>query len=404
MNSRSARERTITASRNLTTLRLLLPLGALTVVAVLLLSAGSSAGAAGPASGVQASWGGGGGTTPSYNVLDTIPLADTVVANTTDVFAQGAVNCSNIWAITTSGNVSLYSTVPVNDSACHEGALTLAPYEIPGACLTCNTSYAPKEVPVGGHLGGGIGGLPDPKACGQQPKVNQTLYDVVNGNLYEIQDNGAVVLFVTSFTVPTVSWESMGMTYDQVGTFNHDLVITSASKGMVWTVNQTGVVTQIAELNTYIAGPAVASWSFGAYGGDVMVAEKTLGRVESISPSGVTAPVANWSKAVGVAFQWNGGGCGRGGCSFGQNHDIFFVANYSSGAIEGFPASDFRGISNLGIVAGGQDRGFAAFRPNGVTSLWDSNTARIGNINFISCFGQGGWGGWSPSAPPGSAQ
>ena len=394
MSARKAMEGLGTTKRTITALRLIVPLGAIAVVAVLLLSAGSSAGAGGTASGLQSAWHSGGGSPPTYNVLDTIPRADTVVANTTDVFAQGAINCSNIWAIAPSGTVSLYATVPVNDNACHEGALALAPYEIPGTCFSCNVTTGPKEAPTAGHGGLGTGG--GQSGCHRQT-VSQTLYDVVNGNLYEIQDNGATVLLVTTFNVPTVSWESMGMTYDQVGSFDHDLVITSASHGMVWTVNQTGVVTQVAELNTYIAGPAVASGNFGAFGGDIMVAEKTNGIVESISTSGATAPVTNWSKAVGVAFQSNSGGCGSSSCTFGPDHDIFFLANYSSGAIEGFPAADFRGISGLGIVAGGQDRGIAAFRPDGVTTLFDANTARIGNIAFISCFGQNGWGGWTPS-------
>jgi hypothetical protein len=389
---RSTTERAKNVLPNSIALRLLVPLTAFAVVAILLLSAGASSAQAGGNASVAADWWTH-STTPTVNVLDTIPRADTVVANTTNVFAQGAVNCTNIWSVNTSGNVSLYAKVPTDNNACHEGALALAPYAIPGACLTsCNVTYQP--APGSGQSGHRYG-------CGRQT-VNQTLYDVVNGDLYEITNGGSTVLFVASFTVPTVSWESMGMTYDQVGTWNHDLVITSASHGMVWTVNQTGVVTQVAELNTYVAGPAVASMYFGAFGGDILVAEKTPGIVVAINTTGNVSTVTNWTKAIGVAFQSGGGACGWGGCSFGPNHDIFFLANYSSGAIEGFPASDFWGLQGQGIVAGGQNQGIASFRPDGVTTLFASNTARIGNIAFISCFGSnGGWGSWTPPADHG---
>jgi hypothetical protein len=390
MKIESPGSRRASASARVKLLRWAIPLAALIVVTGLLFSAGASTASLGAAAGEQAAWDHG-SPNPGFNVLDTIPRADTVVANTTDAFAQGAVNCSNIWAINAWGNVSLYATVPVNDSSCHEGALALAPYEIPATCLSCNFST---QAPVAGATE--AGGWSH-RGCGA-PTL-QTLYDVVNGDLFEITNGGATVLLVTTFNVPTRSSESMGMTYDDVGSWNHDLVITSSTHGVIWTVNETGAVAQVAELGTYVSGPAVAPWYFGAFGGDILVAEKSLGVVESISPALALAPVTDWTKAVGVAFPARSNGCGQGGCTFGPEHDIFFLANYSSGAIEGFPASDFGGIYGAGMVAGGLNHGVASFLPNGLTTLFASGTERIGNIAFISCLGNsGGWGGWSPSA------
>jgi hypothetical protein len=393
MNEESESKRTVPSRSSRLGLSLLVPAAAVLVAGVLLLGAGTSYGAVTTGtSSVHSDWGWG-STAPTYQVLDTLPLADSVVANTTDVFAAGQVNCSNVWAITPSGGVSVYASVPVNDSACQEGALALAPYAIPGVCLegSCNITMAPNEAARQVPLPGGHNGCHNQ----QPPAVNQTLYYVINGYLFEIADGGSAVYFVTSFAVPSHTSENMGMTYDDVGTWNNDLVITSSSHGMVWTVNQTGVVTQVAELGTYIAGPAIAPRNFGAYGGDILVAEKTNGVVESINTTGATAPVTSWTKAIGVAFQSSNGGCGQSGCSFGSNHDIFFLANYTSGAIEGFPQSDFWNLWGQGIVAGGLDHGIAEFQPDGTTTLFASGTERLGYINFISCFpASGGWGHW----------
>jgi hypothetical protein len=385
-------------ARNGRTLRLMVAAAGLAVVALLVLGAGAGtiAPREGPAP-TQAAWGGGGSSNSNFNVLETIPLADAVVANTTDVFAQGQVNCSDIWAISPSGTVSLYATVPVNDSACQEGALALAPYEIPGTCAapasSCNVSLSSGAGTRGANAGG-------PNGCHHQPpSVNETLYNVINGQLFEIRDNGSLVVLVASFPVPSATSENMGLTYDQTGSWSHDLVVTSSSRGVIWTVNQTGVVTQVAKLGTYIAGPAVAPWSFAMYGGDLVVAEKSHGRVEAVSPSGTLSTVTNWTKAVGVAFQSGGGGCGGQSCSFGPDHDIFFLANYSSGAIEGFPSGDFWGLWGQGIVAGGENHGVAAFQSDGTTTLFASGTQRIGYINFITCLDPNGGWEWTPSAP-----
>jgi hypothetical protein len=366
----------------------LLAAGAVAVFAILMLSAGTAA--AGSSTGAWGAWGT--PSPPSFSVLATLPLANTVVANSTMVFAAGVTNCSQIWGINATGFAGVYATVPVYGSACHEGALILAPYSIPATCISCNVSAGPR---------GGTGGWGH--NCGNSKQ--ETLYYVEDGYLFEITSGGSVVSIVTTFSVPSAKTESMGLAYDQVGMFNHDLIVTGSSGGEIWLVNQTGVVTDFASLHTYIAGPAVAPWGFGPYGGDLMVAAKTLGLVEALNSTGSVTVVTNWTKAIGVAFQTGsgGGGCGGwgGGCSFGSAHDIFFLANYSSGAIEAFPASDFRGIAGQGIVAGGENYGIASFSWSGATSLFASGTERLGNIAFISCFGgQGnGWGShWTPGA------
>jgi len=215
---------------------------------------------------------------------------------------------------------------------------------------------------------------------------------------------------VASFPFSHKPSENMGLAWDQVGQFGHDLIVTSSSGGNVWLVNDTGNVTLLVQLHTYIGGPAVAPMYFGPFGGDIIIAEKTLGEIVAVSPSGNVTNVAAWSKANAVTFpfsghgQWGwgfGSGCGNNGCSFGNNHDVMFVANYSSGAVEAFPASDLYGFWGEGFVAGGLNQGIGAFAPNGSTSYFATQTERLSDIASMYCpppchggGGHGSGGGW----------
>jgi hypothetical protein len=383
-------------------MRLVAPVGAVAVIALLLLGAGTAAACGTPPS------------QPSPTVLTTIPLIDAIAANSSMVFAQGVANCSQIWAITPSGSVFLYATVPVANSACDEGALVLAP------ALNCTTHIEPPQpdlVASSTSRDSGNGGAYGHGDC-HHNATGIALYDVVAGGLYEITDNGANVTQLATFPISGKPAENMGLAYDQVGTFNHDLIVTSSYRGEVWLYNCTNT-TVLVKLHTYIGGPAVAPMRFGAYGGDLVLAAKTRGEVLAISPTGTVSIVANWSKANAVTFPsaggygqhgWNGdwgwGGCG-GGCTFGPEHYALFVANYSSGALEAFPASDLRGYAGQGFVAGGLNQGIATFTSNGATTLFASQTQRLSDIASVTCFpsqsswghGWGGGGGRDPGGP-----
>ncbi|MGA8664973.1 MAG: hypothetical protein WB809_07935 [Thermoplasmata archaeon] len=332
-------------------------------------------------------------TPPTPTVLATVPLVATVVANSTTVFAQGVTNCSDIWAISTSGNVSLYATVPQAMSICEEGALALAPYSISVPYNPGNVSNLPRDAEWG-HGGGGHGGHGGRGGCGC--RSNETLYDALDGVLYEITDGGTNVSTVATFPgVPDLTSENMGLTYDQVGWFNNDLIVTSSAGGMIWLVNSSGNVTLFAQLHTYIGGPAVAPGWFGSYGGDLLVAAKHLNAIVALNSSGNASVVANWTTPNAVGFQSGGGhgwggwdqdGCGSGSCSFGPNHDVLFVANYSSGAVEGFPESDVQSYAGQGFIAGGLNAGIGTFTSGGTTSMFASQTQRLSDLAFIDCF------------------
>ena len=374
----------------------LAPVGTVAVLAILLVGTGAAAACSTPPG------------SPSYTVLATIPLVDAIAANSSDVFVQGVTNCSDIWAIVPNGTISLYATVPVSNSACDEGALVLAP----------NSTYTGTGISNGtggGHPGVIVqdGAISDwgRGHCHGQP-TNTTLFDVVEGRLFAITDSGTNVTEIAKFPISPKPSENLGLAYDQVGAFGHDLIVTSSAGGNVWLVNATGNVTLLVQLHTYIGGPDVAPMSFGPFGGDVIIAEKRMGEVVAVTPSAVVTNVANWSKANAVTFPNAGGGHGHGGgwgwgygggcsyaCSFGSNHDVMFVANYTSGGVEAFPASDLVGYHGEGFVAGGLNQGIAAFAPNGTTTLFASQTQKLSDIASIYCptpssGGGHGGGGW----------
>jgi hypothetical protein len=333
-----------------------------------------------------------------YQTLATIPLIDAIAANTSTVFVAGVQNCSNVYAINPAGGISLYAnvSVPATD-ICSEGALALAPLPCQNDSGGSGWGQTYGIVQWGG--GGGGGGQGGCGHCHNQ-SPGDVLYYAVDGRVYEITDGGTNVTTIATFSVPNKTSENMGLAYDSVGGFNHDLIVTSSSKGMVWLLNASnGSSSVLAELHTYIGGPSVAPWWFGNYGGDVLIAEKTLGQILAIAPNGTETVVTNWSDANAVALPPNGGGCGGGGCAFGPNHDVLFLANYSSGGLEAFSIHDLQGLGGQGFIAGGLNMGVASFTSSGATTLFLGNTERLSDITFISCFpgqngGGGGHGGW----------
>lgn len=387
-------------------IRLATPIGAVAVIAFLLLGSGAAAACQTPPS-----------TSPPYTVLDKIPLVDAIAANSTMVFAQGVTHCSQIWAITPSDHVSLYATVPVPTGVvCSEGGLALAP----------NTTFV-------GHLssGSGTGGLAGAPFAEVRPVAdgghnhcrcsketsNTTLFAVGEGQLYAITQNGTNVTWVANFSVPNKVTLNMGLAYDQVGLFHHDLIVTSSFGGKVWLVNSTGNVTLLASLNTYIGNPAVAPLNFGAFGGQIIIPEHQRNTIVAVSSTGKVTHFGNWTYANAVAFppysasghrhhhggwtRWNGGlGGGQGGiaqwghggggpcrfeCSFGPQHFVLFVANYSSGAVEAFPAKDLRGFYGDGFVAGGVNAGIGAFNSSGNFTYFATQTRSLSGIASVYC-------------------
>jgi len=206
----------------------------------------------------------------------------------------------------------------------------------------------------------------------------------VDGTLYSITDWGTTVTTLATFPVPSGVREDMGLTWDQVGTFNHDLIITSSSNGQIWLYNiTTGTTTLFMKLGMYISGPQVAPLGFGSYGGDLLVAEKHANQVVAITPGAVVSTVTAWTESTGVAFDNAPQGYG-----FGPQAYTLFVANFTSGALEAWTNSQLVGYNTTynsqGWLMSGNDNGIASFTGTGATTLFASNTLRLSAISFVA--------------------
>lgn len=276
--------------------------------------------------------------------------ADFVLANVTEVtglaaapngliFATSGANCSEVWLVGPGGTVSLYAEVPVPVASCGEGALVVAP---PLENQQGNGWGSGGNGGNGGYGGNGFGFV---------------LYYAVESHLFAITDNGNTVTTVATF--PLAPSLDLSVTYDQVGSFDHDLIVVGQG-GSVWLVNGAGDVSLLVDLKTHSEGPAVAPWGFGSYGGDVLVAEQKPGTVVAVSPTGTVSTVTSMKKAEDVLFPTGPyNPCGQ------APNGVLLVANYANGTIEAFPASELELPSNVGIVDGEFNAGIAAFTATG---------------------------------------
>ncbi len=337
----------------------LTPLGAIGVFVIMFLSVGTTAATPSP--------------TQPNNVLTTIPGLDAIAANSTVVFAQAEQNCSQIWGIAPWDAVGIYAHVPITNANCTQGSLVIAP-----ANTSCGNLSLGINAPAAASRSGPAVYGAWTSSCPPCPCVADDLYDVTGGSLFQISDWGTIVTTMDTFPVPIVPRENMGLTYDQVGTFDHDLIVTSSDTGNIWLVNiTTYAVTPFLKMGTYISSPAVAPMSFGSLGGDLLVAVKHNSQVDAITPGGIISVVTHWKFANSVAFSTSNN-------TFGPDNDVFFVANYTSGALEAYTASQLAPYAGLGFVAGGHDAGIAAFNSLGVKTLFGTGTDRVSAIAFIT--------------------
>lgn len=352
--------------------RLITAAGATALVLCMLASGGAAATSAsyGPSAGDYA--------------LASVPGITSIAVSPTQMFATSSVNCSQVLSVSPTGTVSLYAVLPIPVSKCGEGSVALAP---PGwGSSTAYGTWGTGDRSDGGAWGNNPGNEGNwgnnqqsqgQCGCGNQKAPPDTLWDAQESQLYEITNHGSTVTLFASFAK---TGSDMGLVYDSVGSFGHDLIVTGSS-GRVWTVNQTGGVTLLANLKVHIEGPAVAPWSFGAYGGDVLVAAQGKNTVYAINSTGVVSSVTTWASAESIAFPSN---CG---CGFGATPAVFFVANVTSGTIEAFPASYFTTLRGLGFVDSETNGGIGSFNSAGTTTTLASHTRHLEQIAFVQCFG-----------------
>ncbi|MDB4894858.1 MAG: hypothetical protein JWN15_1120 [Firmicutes bacterium] len=188
---------------------------------------------------------------------------------------------------------------------------------------------------------------------------------------------------VTTFTtIPSLSPTHSGITFDQVGTWSHDMIVTSQS-GEVWRITSAGVATMVKQLpaGVMIEGPAVAPNSFAPYGGWVLVGSENTSRVYAISPSGTVAIAADWPSAESIHVIPDNA------CSFGTSGGSFFSANYPYGLVR-FPTTDFAGLGGKVMVTSENGGGVGLMSANGTSvaiSSFDAEPYHYEGSAFVDC-------------------
>jgi len=111
---------------------------------------------------------------------------------------------------------------------------------------------------------------------------------VTDGDVvYKVTPDG---LGVTTFATMTgCGNDQSGITFDHVGTFGFDMIVTCAN-GDIWRVDSTGTPTRVANLGHANEGPVVAPLSFGPLGGQILVADEDNGAVHAIANDGTVTP------------------------------------------------------------------------------------------------------------------
>ena len=125
----------------------------------------------------------------------------------------------------------------------------------------------------------GLGGFP-----------SGDIYAANGTSITHITNNGAS----SNTFVSGLNGEVRGITFDLVGTFGNDMLVTT-SLGSVYKVNSTGVATQLANVGEDVEGLNVAPLgnNFATFDGQLIVASEGSGMLRAISSGGVVTPLSN---------------------------------------------------------------------------------------------------------------
>ncbi len=143
----------------------------------------------------------------------------------------------------------------------------------PFATGTANPSFG--ENPLGSSLG--LGGFP-----------SRDIYVGSDNNITQVTNDG---LTVTPF-VSGLSGNIKGITFDAIGTFGHDMIVTT-DNGSVYRINSAGAPTLIATVpgGVITEGADIAPSLFGPFSGQIVVASENANAIFAISNLGVVTQV-----------------------------------------------------------------------------------------------------------------
>jgi hypothetical protein len=167
------------------------------------------------------------------------------------------------------------------------------------------------------------------------------VYVTQGSDVFEITPDGSA--FTLFATIPSGASTHSGITFDRVGTFANDMILTDIT-GNVFRVNSAGAVTQVASVNAVIEGPAVVPAALGPHGGEVWVAAESAGTVYSISAGGTVSVIAS-----GIPGAENVRVIPAEPPQLGSSGGAYFAADYPVRIIK-FPASDFTGLGGNVLI------------------------------------------------------
>ncbi len=178
---------------------------------------------------------------------------------------------------------------------------------------------------------------------GLGPWANKVRYVYVTqgSEVFEITPDGSTVTLFA--TIPSGVTTHTGITFDRVGTFNNDMILTDIT-GNVFRVDSAGAVTQVANVNASIENPAVVPAALGPHGGEVWVAAESAGTVYSVSASGTVSVIAS-----GISGAENVTVIPAAPTQLGSSGGAYFAADFPVRIIK-FPASDFTGLGGNVLV------------------------------------------------------
>ena len=171
-----------------------------------------------------------------------------------------------VGSVLQNGSGSLYSTDLVGGN--------VQPFA-PGVSLTSSSG----EHFVAASFG--LGGFP-----------TSDVYAADGSNIVHVTNNGAA----SNSFVTGLGGEVRGITFDLVGTFGNNMLVTT-SAGNVYQVNNAGTPTLLANVGEDVEGLDVAPLGngFSVFDGQLIVASEGSGSIRAISPGGVVTPLSNGS-------------------------------------------------------------------------------------------------------------
>jgi hypothetical protein len=226
--------------------------------------------------------------------------------------------CSqNVDTIDCGGNVTTLATIPGPAGPCVEKYITIAPSQsgLP------NNTFTPGDIFV-----------------------------TKGAEIYKIS-GGVISHFAT---IPDAPSDHTGITFDHVGTFGWNMIVTTSDDvnttngGKIYKVDGSGQPTLIANTGFQtIKGPAVVPAMFGTYSGQLLVADDLNDAVHAIDSTGqVTPNVFTWAGAGAVVIVPSAT-CTL--CSNNPNHGVYYQAIENLNAIYQYQSTDFT-VSGGGIL------------------------------------------------------